>query len=135
MKKTQPLNFGNMIKHQKMIFWGRSRLTRIPKGSIASLWMGTEGLTALSIALTIHTKIGSLQPLFRKQNRKKLKRLVSRVNPQAHQSSTATIKRLVVCCDGTWQDLEQDYPTNVVKTVQIVKPVDSEGINQVCLLP
>ena len=52
---------------------------------------------------------------------------------QSNDSSgkTKTIKRLVVCCDGTWQNLVKDYPTNVVKTVQSVKPLDSEGINQV----
>lgn len=31
------------------------------------------------------------------------------------------MKRLVVCCDGTWQDLTKDYPTNVVKMAQAVK--------------
>lgn len=33
----------------------------------------------------------------------------------------ATIKRLIVCCDGTWQNLEKDYPTNVVKLAQAVQ--------------
>ncbi len=41
------------------------------------------------------------------------------------------MKRLVVCCDGTWQNLEKDYPTNVVKITQAIKPLDSEGIHQV----
>ncbi|WP_416670606.1 DUF2235 domain-containing protein [Egbenema bharatensis] len=31
------------------------------------------------------------------------------------------MKRLVVCCDGTWQDLSKEYPTNVVKMAQAVK--------------
>jgi uncharacterized protein (DUF2235 family) len=34
-------------------------------------------------------------------------------------------KRLVVCCDGTWQDLSKEYPTNVVKMAQAVKTGDT----------
>ncbi|NEQ41472.1 MAG: DUF2235 domain-containing protein [Okeania sp. SIO3I5] len=41
------------------------------------------------------------------------------------------MKRLIVCCDGTWQSLEKDYPTNVVKTVKSITPIDSQGIHQV----
>lgn len=40
------------------------------------------------------------------------------------------MKRLVVCCDGTWQDLEKDYPTNVVKITQAIKHLDDNGIRQ-----
>lgn len=40
------------------------------------------------------------------------------------------MKRLVVCCDGTWQDLAQDYPTNVVKITQAIKHYD-ENIQQI----
>ncbi|MEM9541617.1 MAG: DUF2235 domain-containing protein [Cyanobacteria bacterium P01_E01_bin.42] len=40
-------------------------------------------------------------------------------------------KRLIVCCDGTWQTLESTYPTNVVKIAQGVKTFDSRGIPQV----
>jgi uncharacterized protein (DUF2235 family) len=35
-------------------------------------------------------------------------------------------RRLVICCDGTWQDLEQSYPTNVVKMVQAITMKDWE---------
>mgnify|MGYP003471479039 CR=1 len=28
--------------------------------------------------------------------------------------------RLIVCCDRTWQDLAQNYPTNVVKMTQAI---------------
>jgi uncharacterized protein (DUF2235 family) len=35
------------------------------------------------------------------------------------------MKRLVVCCDGTWQDLSKEYPTNVVKIAQAVKTDDT----------
>ena len=41
------------------------------------------------------------------------------------------MKRLIVCCDGTWQDLECPYPTNVVKMAQAIEPISSDGISQV----
>ncbi|MEM8721903.1 MAG: DUF2235 domain-containing protein [Cyanobacteria bacterium P01_G01_bin.39] len=41
------------------------------------------------------------------------------------------MKRLVVCCDGTWQDLEAGYPTNVVKITQAIKHFDDDSIQQV----
>ncbi|MDB9311695.1 DUF2235 domain-containing protein [Spirulina sp. CS-785/01] len=40
------------------------------------------------------------------------------------------MKRLIVCCDGTWQKLSSPYPTNVVRIAQGVKPTDSEGVHQ-----
>jgi uncharacterized protein (DUF2235 family) len=40
------------------------------------------------------------------------------------------MKRLVVCCDGTWQNLTRPYPTNVVKIAQAIKPSDREGVPQ-----
>ncbi|MBF2028845.1 MAG: DUF2235 domain-containing protein [Oscillatoriales cyanobacterium C42_A2020_001] len=40
------------------------------------------------------------------------------------------MKRLVVCCDGTWNRLGR-YPTNVVKLAQATKPFASDGISQV----
>ncbi|HLO46805.1 MAG TPA: DUF2235 domain-containing protein [Kamptonema sp.] len=40
-------------------------------------------------------------------------------------------RRLIVCCDGTWQDLEQGYPTNVVKMAQAIKPIDDNDISQI----
>ena len=49
-------------------------------------------------------------------------------------------KRLVVCCDGTWNEPDQKVddnpadetePTNVLKTVRGIAPVDSDGIPQV----
>ncbi|MEA5535367.1 DUF2235 domain-containing protein [Crocosphaera sp. XPORK-15E] len=36
-------------------------------------------------------------------------------------------RRLIVCCDGTWQDLGQSYPTNVVKMAQAIKLLDSNN--------
>lgn len=41
------------------------------------------------------------------------------------------MKRLIVCCDGTWQKLENPYPTNVVKMAQAVKPIASDGAAQI----
>ena len=44
-----------------------------------------------------------------------------------------TKKRLVVCCDGTWQNQNNEIPTNVFKLAQAVKPIakHQEEINQV----
>jgi len=41
------------------------------------------------------------------------------------------MKRLVVCCDGTWQQLTSPYPSNIVKLAQSVKPIASDGVTQV----
>jgi uncharacterized protein (DUF2235 family) len=42
------------------------------------------------------------------------------------------MKRLVVCCDGTWNDSDQgtDY-TNVSRFAWSIKPVDAKGITQI----
>jgi uncharacterized protein (DUF2235 family) len=39
-------------------------------------------------------------------------------------------KRLVVCCDGTWNFPDQKFPTNVTKVVLAVSPADSKGSEQ-----
>jgi uncharacterized protein (DUF2235 family) len=41
------------------------------------------------------------------------------------------MKRLIVCCDGTWQDLSCSYPTNVVKLAQIIQPITADGTAQI----
>ena len=41
------------------------------------------------------------------------------------------MKRLIVCCDGTWQKLSSDYPTNVVKIAQAIKHQASGDIPQI----
>lgn len=41
------------------------------------------------------------------------------------------MKRLVVCCDGTWQSLDNVYPTNVLKMAQAIGVIDQSGIHQV----
>ncbi|NCJ06386.1 DUF2235 domain-containing protein [Synechococcales cyanobacterium C] len=40
------------------------------------------------------------------------------------------MKRLIVCCDGTWQDLNTAFPTNVVKMCQAIQPVANDGCRQ-----
>ncbi len=40
------------------------------------------------------------------------------------------MKRLVICCDGTWNKLANPCPTNVVKIAQAVKPIASDGTPQ-----
>lgn len=40
------------------------------------------------------------------------------------------MKRLIVCCDGTWQKLTSEYPTNVVKIAQAIKTVGTDGVPQ-----
>ena len=40
------------------------------------------------------------------------------------------MKRLIVCCDGTWQKLDSEYPTNVVKIAQATKPLCEDKITQ-----
>ena len=40
------------------------------------------------------------------------------------------MKRLVVCCDGTWQSLDNDYPTNVLKIAQAIAQSDADGVPQ-----
>jgi uncharacterized protein (DUF2235 family) len=40
-------------------------------------------------------------------------------------------KRLIVCCDGTWQSPENDSPTNIIKLVQALKDVGDDGLSQV----
>ena len=46
------------------------------------------------------------------------------------------MKRIVVCCDGTWNLPDKDsggipVPTNVVKLAEAVRPRDKNGIDQV----
>ena len=40
------------------------------------------------------------------------------------------MKRLIVCCDGTWQTLISPYPTNVIKLAQAIQSSD-RGIPQI----
>ena len=42
-----------------------------------------------------------------------------------------TNKRLVICCDGTWNSPEQHHVTNVVRTARALRPVDDQGVPQV----
>ena len=44
------------------------------------------------------------------------------------------MKRIIICADGTWnkpeENLEKDFPTNVLKFSRAIKPVDSKGVAQ-----
>ena len=41
------------------------------------------------------------------------------------------VRKLIVCCDGTWNKPFQDGgPTNVVKIVRAIRPVDDQGVAQ-----
>ncbi|MCZ0941917.1 MAG: DUF2235 domain-containing protein, partial [Gammaproteobacteria bacterium] len=40
-------------------------------------------------------------------------------------------KRLIVCCDGTWNSPEQHHVTNVVRTARAVRPAYDEGVPQI----
>ena len=42
-----------------------------------------------------------------------------------------TTKRLVVCCDGTWNSPERHHVTNVVRSARAVLPTDGQGVSQV----
>ena len=41
------------------------------------------------------------------------------------------MRRLIICCDGSWHRLASPYPTNVVKLAQAIKRRDGKGIPQV----
>lgn len=41
------------------------------------------------------------------------------------------MKRLIVCSDGTWQQLRSPYPTNVVKIAQAITNNGEDGIPQI----
>lgn len=41
------------------------------------------------------------------------------------------MKRLVVCCDGTWQSLDNGWPTNVQRVAQFVMPTTSKNETQI----
>lgn len=40
------------------------------------------------------------------------------------------MKRLIVCCDGTWQSLDNSWPTNVQRMAQLVQPTDARNPDQ-----
>ena len=40
------------------------------------------------------------------------------------------MKRIVICCDGTWQSLDNDWPTNVQRIAQFVLPSAADGTSQ-----
>jgi uncharacterized protein (DUF2235 family) len=41
------------------------------------------------------------------------------------------MKRLIICCDGTWQCLDNPYPSNVIKIAQAIKGIADDGTPQI----
>jgi uncharacterized protein (DUF2235 family) len=41
------------------------------------------------------------------------------------------MRRLIICCDGSWHKLSSKYPTNVVKLAQAIKRRDGRSIAQI----
>ncbi len=41
------------------------------------------------------------------------------------------MKRLIICCDGTWNKASAKHPTNVNLTAQLIAPYDENGVPQV----
>jgi uncharacterized protein (DUF2235 family) len=45
------------------------------------------------------------------------------------------MKRIIICADGTWnrpeENIEEDFPTNVLKFARGIAPKDAEGTKQV----
>jgi uncharacterized protein (DUF2235 family) len=40
-------------------------------------------------------------------------------------------KNLIVLSDGTWQDLDQPFPTNVVRLLEAITPQTLKGNDQI----
>ena len=40
-------------------------------------------------------------------------------------------KRIVICADGTWNDPEDEHPTNVLRLARAISPQDQNGVQQV----
>ncbi|PZU95115.1 MAG: DUF2235 domain-containing protein [Pseudanabaena sp.] len=41
------------------------------------------------------------------------------------------MKRLIVCCDGTWLNLDSSGASNVVKITQSIRKIDDQGVQQI----
>ena len=40
------------------------------------------------------------------------------------------MRRLIVCCDGTWKAAEAEAPTNIVYIARALLPVGRDGVSQ-----
>ena len=40
-------------------------------------------------------------------------------------------KRIVICADGTWNDPQDEYPTNVLRVARAISPLAADGRQQV----
>src|SRR5688500_14899989 len=54
----------------------------------------------------------------------------SRCWGRATYQGEITMKRIVVCCDGTWNRADQASPTNVRKLEQAIACRDTKGVKQ-----
>ncbi|PZQ51355.1 MAG: peptidoglycan-binding protein [Rhodovulum sulfidophilum] len=46
-------------------------------------------------------------------------------------AARGAMKRIVICCDGTWKRLDARHPTNVVRLAQAVAPRGPDGVAQI----
>lgn len=46
-------------------------------------------------------------------------------------SNNADKKKIIICCDGTWNSEERPHLTNVSLISRCIEPVDSNGVPQV----
>ena len=57
--------------------------------------------------------------------------MVVRPRPRPTSWREAMTKRIIICCDGTWNVPGQEHPTNVVKTARAILPEAHDGTSQV----
>ncbi|MCH7594342.1 MAG: DUF2235 domain-containing protein, partial [Chloroflexi bacterium] len=41
------------------------------------------------------------------------------------------MRRVIICCDGTWNAPDSKNPTNVVKLARSITPVSPDGVSQI----
>lgn len=51
--------------------------------------------------------------------------------PAPQFEGEAAMKNIVICFDGTWNNADAKFPTNVVKTAKLLLPADANGVDQV----
>ena len=56
--------------------------------------------------------------------------MASMGNAEARGKEVPT-KRIVICADGTWNDPEDEHPTNVLRVARAISPQDGNGVQQV----
>ncbi|MEM0955421.1 MAG: DUF2235 domain-containing protein [Pseudomonadota bacterium] len=56
-----------------------------------------------------------------------MQKVRSRVHPTTLSGATHAVKRLIVCCDGTWNTPDMASPTNVVRMAQAIRKSGAPG--------